>query len=175
VRAVCEAGQSAEVGVVKKFRLRLLLAGAAAFLALACHQKKPVESIVADKFEWLTDFKRAQEAAKATHKALLIDFTGSDWCPPCQQLQKEVFATAEFQNYAAKNFILLEVDFPRAKEQTREVATQNMELAQKFGVQGFPYILLLDSDGVKLGDRVGYDPGGGPAGFIAWLEKQRKG
>ncbi len=124
---------------------------------------------------WLTDYKHAQEEAKAANKPILINFTGSDWCPPCKQLQKEVFTTPEFQSYAAKNFILLEVDFPRAKEQARELAIQNTELAQKFGVDGFPCILLLSSDGSKLGERVGYDTGEGPAGFIAWLEKLRKG
>jgi thioredoxin-related protein len=160
---------------VENFHFRLLVAITVAFLALGCRVKKSAETSPPDKFEWLTDYKRAQQEAKARNKALLIEFTGSDWCPPCKQLQKEVFATPEFQSYAAKNFILLEVDFPRAKEQAREVAVQNMELAQKFGVEGFPYIFVLGSDGAKLGGRVGYDSGEGPAAFIAWLEKLRKG
>jgi thioredoxin-related protein len=133
-----------------------------------------VEVAPADKFEWLTDFARAQEQAKASHKAILINFTGSDWCPPCRLLQQEVFVSPEFQSYAAKNFILLEVDFPRAKEQTRELAVRNMELAQKFGVEGFPSIVVLGSDGTKLAEHVGYE-GQGPAAFIAWLERARKG
>lgn len=160
---------------MRNVHFRLLVAITVALLALGCRVKTSAETTPTDKFEWLTDYKRAQQEAKARNKALLIEFTGSDWCPPCKQLQKEVFATPEFQSYAAKNFILLEVDFPRAKEQAREVAVQNMELAQKFGVEGFPYILLLGSDGAKLGERAGYDPGEGPAAFIAWLEKLRKG
>ncbi len=157
---------------------RLLLASTVAFLALGCEVKTSAEispASPADKFEWLTDYKRAQEEAKATNKPLLIEFTGSDWCPPCKQMQKEVFATPEFQSYAAKNFISLEVDFPQRKEQARELAVQNTELAQKFAVEGFPCILLLGSNGAILAKRVGYDPGEGPAGFIAWLEKMRKG
>ena len=149
--------------------------GTAVFLALGGGVKMAAETASAEKFEWLTDYKRAQEEAKAANKPLLIEFTGSDWCPPCKQMQKEVLSTAEFQSYAAKNFILLEVDFPRTKEQPHELAAQNMELAQRFEVQGFPYILVLGSDGAKLGERVGYDSGEGPTGFIAWLEKMRKG
>jgi thioredoxin-related protein len=160
---------------VKKFLFRPLMVGIAAFLALGGGVKMAAETSSVEKFEWLTDYKRAQEEAKAANKPLLIEFTGSDWCPPCKQMQKEVLGTAEFQSYAAKNFILLEVDFPRTKEQPHELAAQNMELAQRFEVQGFPCVLVLGSDGAKLGERVGYDPGEGAAGFIAWLEKMRKG
>jgi thioredoxin-related protein len=159
---------------VRNVYFRLLLSLAVASLALACQKKMVAEispAAPAEKFEWLTDFKRAQQEAKAKNKPLLIEFTGSDWCPPCRLMQREVFATPEFQNYAAKNFILLEVDFPQRKELPRELAAQNTELAQKFAVEGFPYIVLLGGDGKKLAERVGYDPGEGAVSFIAWLEK----
>jgi thioredoxin-related protein len=160
---------------VKTLQLRLLVTATSGLLLFGGGANMAAEVSSADKFEWLTDYKRAQEESKATNKPLLIEFTGSDWCPPCKQMQKEVLGTAEFQSYAAKNFILLEVDFPRTKEQPHDLAAQNMELAQRFEVQGFPSILVLGSDGAKLGERVGYDPGEGATGFIAWLEKMRKG
>src|SRR5947209_17010939 len=81
--------------------------------------------------EWLTDFKKAQEAARTTHKPLLIEFTGSDWCPPCIMLRRDVFSSKQFQEYAAKTFVLLELDFPRRKEQPRELTMQNQELAAR--------------------------------------------
>lgn len=124
--------------------------------------------------QWLTDFKKAQEQAKATNKLLLIEFTGSDWCPPCRMLQKEVLSTREFQEYASKNLVLLEVDFPRAKQQTAELQQQNQTLAERFAVDGFPSIILLNADGKKLGALVGYDPHAGRQGFIDALEKMRK-
>ena len=43
---------------------------------------------------WLTDFQQAQAAAKAGHKLLLLDFTGSDWCIWCRELEAEVFSQA---------------------------------------------------------------------------------
>ena len=125
--------------------------------------------------QWLTDFKKAQEQAKSANKLLLIQFTGSDWCPPCRMLQKEVLSTREFQEYASKNFILLEVDFPRAKQQAAELAQQNQTLAQRFGIEGFPTILVLNAEGKKLGEMVGYDPRAGRQAFIDSLEKMRKG
>jgi thioredoxin-related protein len=124
--------------------------------------------------QWLTDFKKAQEEAKATNKLLLIEFTGSDWCPPCRMLQRDVLSTREFQEYAIKNFILLEVDFPRAKPQTAELARQNQMLSERFGIDGFPSIILLNADGKKLGELVGYDPHAGRQGYMDALEKMRK-
>ena len=124
---------------------------------------------------WLTDYKKAQEQAKSSNKLLLLEFTGSDWCPPCRMLQREVLSTQEFQDYASKNFVLVELDFPRAKVQAPEIAEQNQLLARRWGIQVFPSIIILDSAGKKIGELLGYDPGGGRAGYMASLEKLRKG
>ena len=122
---------------------------------------------------WLTDYKKAQEEAKASNKLLLIDFTGSDWCGWCIRLDREVFSKPEFREYATKNFILLEADFPRRKELAAEVKAQNLELAQRYRIEGFPTIVVLDGTGKKVGE-LGYTPGG-PAAFIAQLDKIPKG
>jgi len=122
---------------------------------------------------WLTDYKKAQEEAKASNKLLLIDFTGSDWCGWCIRLDREVFAKPEFREYATQNFVLLEADFPRGKQLSAEVKAQNLELAQRYRIEGFPTIIVLDGTGKKVGE-LGYTPGG-PAAFIAQLDKFRKG
>jgi protein disulfide-isomerase len=124
---------------------------------------------------WLTDYKKAQEQAKSSNKLLLLEFTGSDWCPPCRMLQRDVLSTQEFQDYASKNFVLVELDFPRAKVQAPEVAEQNQMLARRWGIQVFPSIIILDSQGKKIGELLGYDPGAGRTEYIASLEKLRKG
>ncbi len=69
---------------------------------------------------------------------VLLDFTGSDWCGWCIKLQKETFSKPEFQKFAAESLVLVELDFPRGKEQSEELKKQNQELAEKFGIQGFP-------------------------------------
>ena len=103
---------------------------------------------------------------------LLLNFTGSDWCPWCRVLDAEVFSTAEFADYAKKNLVLLTVDFPRAKALTAEVRKQNQTLAQRFEIQGFPTIVILSGAGKPLG-MLGYMPGG-PKAFIRELEKVPK-
>jgi len=122
---------------------------------------------------WLTDFEVAQQQAKSGHKLLLIDFTGSDWCGWCIRLRREVFSKPEFQEYANKNLILVEVDFPRSKEQTSGLRMQNQMLAQQYHIQGFPTIVVLNGEGKQVG-QLGYMQGG-VAAFISELEKLPKG
>jgi thioredoxin-related protein len=44
---------------------------------------------------WSTDYKKAQEEAKANHKLLLLNFTGSDWCGYCIQLDRAILSKPE--------------------------------------------------------------------------------
>lgn len=130
-------------------------------------------SSVSAKPGWLTDFKQAQADAKAGNKMLLVDFTGSDWCGWCMKLDREVFSKPEFKEYADKNLVLLEVDFPRRKQISAEQRAHNEKLAREHEVMGFPTILLFDSSGKKVGE-LGYMPGGAAA-FVAELDRLRKG
>jgi thioredoxin-related protein len=120
---------------------------------------------------WLTNFETAQTRARSEKKLLLIEFTGSDWCPPCIMLGRQVFSQPEFKNYAAQHLVLLEVDFPRMKELSPDQKTANEKLAERFGIYGFPTVVLLDPSGNKIGE-LGYMPGG-PKAFIAAVEKLR--
>ena len=117
---------------------------------------------------WLTDYQQALTASQKSGKAILADFTGSDWCGWCIKLKKEVFDTEQFKTWAAKNVVLLELDFPRKKEQSEDEKKQNQELAQSHGIEGFPTVLFLDHTGKKLGE-TGYIAGG-PAAWIATAE-----
>ena len=53
--------------------------------------------------DWTTDYKAALTQAKAQNKLVLLDFTGSDWCGYCKLLDKEVFTTSSFKDFADKN------------------------------------------------------------------------
>ena len=122
---------------------------------------------------WLTDYDKAIAQAKAENKAVLLDFTGSDWCGYCIKMVKETLSKKEFTEYAAKNLVLVEVDFPNNKPQTDVVKKQNEELQKKFGVQGYPTFLLLDKNGKELGRQRGYLEGG-PSAFMAKLNGFKK-
>lgn len=123
----------------------------------------------AAELNWLTDLPKAQAAAKADNKLVMLDFTGSDWCGWCIKLNKEIFSKPEFAEYAAKNLVLVEVDFPRAKKQSAELKQANQALQAKYKIEGYPTIIVLNSDGKKVGE-LGYMDGG-PKAFIAELDK----
>ncbi len=122
---------------------------------------------------WLTDFQKAQSEAKSEHKLVLINFSGSDWCPWCIRLDREVFSKPEFAQFAKDNLVLLLADFPRAKPLSNEVRKQNYELAQRYSIDGFPTIVVLNSEGKQVG-MLGYVPGG-PSAFIEELKKLPRG
>ncbi|MBV6458245.1 MAG: Thiol:disulfide interchange protein DsbD [Fimbriimonadaceae bacterium] len=108
---------------------------------------------------WLTDWNEAVKQSKKTGKPILADFTGSDWCGWCIKLNKEVFSTKEFKTWAAKNVILLEVDFPNSKPQSDKLKKQNDMLQKKFNIEGFPTIVFMNASGKEIG-RSGYKEGG---------------
>jgi protein disulfide-isomerase len=128
-----------------------------------------VAQAVAGELEWLTDLSQAQAKAKTEKKMVLLDFTGSDWCVWCVRLKEEIFSKPEFSDYARKNLLLVEVDFPRKKPMSEQQKKANRALADKYGIKGYPTLIILDSDGKKAGE-LGYMRGG-PKPFIAELEK----
>ena len=122
---------------------------------------------------WLTDLPKAEAQAKAENKIILMDFTGSDWCGWCIKFKKEVLDTKEFQEYAAKNVVLVELDYPNKKAQSADLKKANADLKKQYKVNGFPTLVVLDKDGKEIGRQVGYSKGG-PEAFIAKLESFKK-
>jgi len=123
--------------------------------------------------EWLTDFAKAKQKAKAENKTIVMNFTGSDWCPPCKALHKNVFESAEFVEFAKKHLVLVEVDFPTSKKQSTELKKANDELAKQFKVDGYPTIIVLDNNGKELSRDSGY-AGEKPKEFIVRIEALKK-
>jgi protein disulfide-isomerase len=121
---------------------------------------------------WLTDLEAAKATAQKENKLILMDFTGSDWCPPCKKLTAEVLSQQEFLDYAAKHFTLVELDFPNRKPQSDELKAANKKLKEQFEIKGYPTLLVITPDGKELWRKVGYGSGG-PKSIIAELNKAR--
>ena len=99
---------------------------------------------------WLSDFSAAKDKAKTENKLLLVDFTGSDWCPWCIKLHDEVFNKDEFKVEAPKKFVLVELDFPRKKSLPAPLKSQNDHLASQYKITGFPTLVLIGKNGRVL-------------------------
>lgn len=126
------------------------------------------KSSSSDSLSWEDNLETALKKAKTENKAVLVNFTGSDWCQWCIKLSDEVFSKSDFEDYAEDNLILVKLDFPRSIEQSAETKLYNNQLAQRYGVQGFPTILLFNSAG-NLVLTTGYQPGG-PVSYVEHLK-----
>lgn len=121
---------------------------------------------------WTTDFEAAKAQAKKEGKALLVEFTGSDWCPPCKKLHKEVFSKSSFVKSASQDFVLVELDFPQKKKLDADLKKQNEDLAKKYKVRGFPTVLLMDSNG-RVFKKMSYQAGGVKP-YLTMIQKSLK-
>jgi protein disulfide-isomerase len=121
--------------------------------------------------EWTEDYSAGLAQAKKEHKLLVLDFTGSDWCVWCKRTDQEVFSTQKFKDFANQNLVLVKVDFPRMAPQSDAVKAQNAKLQDKYQIEGFPTLIVLDPDEKVVVKQVGYREGG-PDAFIAQLPKQ---
>ena len=121
------------------------------------------------ELSWGTDLPGALNQAQSENKLVLLDFTGSDWCPWCIKFDHDVLATEIFSAYADQRLELVKLDFPRHTPQPDDLKRVNAALARQFGVDGYPTYVLLDADGRELGRQVGYREGG-PNAFIGELD-----
>lgn len=131
----------------------------ASFTALAAAPKE---------LTWQSDYKTALKLAEEQKKPLILFFTGSDWCSYCNMMEQEVLSRPEFIEAVSQNFVFLKLDFPMRKQQSADLTTQNKALLEKYNIEGFPTLVVLDSHGQIIGT-VGYKPGG-PQNTVNFLK-----
>lgn len=105
--------------------------------------------------KWLVNYSQAQKYAKEFNRPILLLFTGSDWCPPCMKLEKEVFSNPAFIEYAKENFILIKADFPRSHKLSASQQQANDALAREFAISGYPSVYLLTPSGQSKQEKMG--------------------
>jgi len=100
---------------------------------------------------WTQDYEAAIKLAKEEGKAILLDFTGSDWCGWCKLMDKNVFSTDDFKDYAEESLVLISINFPRNADLVPEkYRKRNRDLQTKYGIRGYPTFIVLDSNGSEI-------------------------
>ncbi|MGV3585518.1 MAG: thioredoxin family protein [Adhaeribacter sp.] len=125
---------------------------------------------------WQKNLQTAEVEAKKEHKLILLNFSGSDWCGPCIKMEKEIFETSTFQQYATKNLVLVNADFPRSKKHQLDKTQKSLNeaMADTYNKSGiFPLTLLLDANGKVLKKWEGV-PAANAEKFIALLQENKK-
>jgi len=92
----------------------------------------------------------AEQKARAEHKYILLNFSGSDWCGPCIRMHREILDNEAFRKYADAHLVYINADFPRMKKHqlAADIQKENEELAETYNSKGtFPLTVLIDCDG----------------------------
>lgn len=108
--------------------------------------------------QWELDFDQAKKTAQNGNKAIILVFSGSDWCAPCIKLEKEIWESPDFQAYAKDHYVMVRADFPRRKvnKLLADQEAKNAKLAEKYNSNGyFPGVVVMDKNATVLG-RTGY-------------------
>ena len=122
--------------------------------------------------DWRTDWDIAKVEAEQANKKLILVFSGSDWCIPCIKLEKEIWESPSFAQYAEQYYVLFRADFPKRKKNKLPETIQklNDRLASEYNSKGyFPLVVVLDAKG-KVKGQLGYEKLT-PEAYIALIEQ----
>ena len=99
---------------------------------------------------WGDNLETAKAQAAKNNKLVFVNFTGSDWCPPCMALRDNVLTQKAFLDFAERNLELVFIDFPKNKPLDEKVELANRALAEQYNIKIFPTVLVLDVDGTVV-------------------------
>ena len=95
-------------------------------------------------------FKDAMAKAKKENKLVYLHFT-TDWCGWCRRIENDIYKKEAGQE-ALKNFVCASINCTRNYKDARF----NQQLAQKYGVKGYPALVILAPDGTLIHQFSGY-------------------
>jgi len=92
---------------------------------------------------WMDSLEDGKKVAMTTNKLILVDFWAT-WCGPCRKMDSESWSKEEV-SVLMNNYVSVKLDID-----------QNRSLAQEYGVQGIPYVFILDATGKILYQQMSY-------------------
>jgi thiol:disulfide interchange protein len=116
--------------------------------------------------EWL-GFATGLQKAKAEGKPMFVDFY-AEWCGPCRMMDRTTFRDEEVAR-RLDEIIPVRID---SEDAVRRDGPSGSELADRYGVTGYPTVMLLDSDGKEIARQNGYMSA---RALLRWLDRRLPG
>lgn len=97
--------------------------------------------------------------AQQEGRSILLDFTGTDWCPACIHLSNKILTSDVLEREVGDRYIVVSLDFSRKPELVEKIAPEERERRQKllsaYQISGFPSVVVMDSQARPYGVIVG--------------------
>src|SRR5262245_43233062 len=87
---------------------------------------------------WMTDFDAALAEAQRLQRPLLVHFY-TDWCQPCQQMERTVLNRPEVADSIRRSIIAVKVN-----------AEKSPKVAARYGVDAFPMDIFVEPNGSEM-------------------------
>lgn len=100
----------------------------------------------AEEISWMTNYPQALQQAQADSKPIVLFFTGSDFCPACQHVDREILKSSDFIHAIKDKFIFVKLDFPMRTKLDFKTAAQNEQLKNKYQVDKLPTFIVIDGN-----------------------------
>ena len=108
----------------------------------------------------------SRASAESKDKVVVL-LTGTDWCPYCMELERDVLNSPEWQEFARNEIVFESYEYPAMN---RPKSGVRGEMLAKFNIEGFPTMVVLDKWGKVLGQQAGY--GGMSTGQMkSWISE----
>jgi thiol:disulfide interchange protein len=129
----------------------LVILAALLIVARIVSTRYPVKA-GADLVHW-TPINQASALARRAHRPIFYEFSAA-WCGPCRVLERDVFMDPQFASKIDSRFIAVKV-IDTQREEGRN-APEVQQLMDRYGINGFPTIVIAAADGSVRNRLVGY-------------------
>ena len=98
--------------------------------------------------QWQNDLQIGLKEAAQQNKKVLLFFSVPERCESCNKLERNIFKSPEFIEFASENYVLVKIDFSyEAQELTKDQLEKNLLIVEKYNKDGFfPHVVVLNKE-----------------------------